>query len=618
MVLPTANTQDLSSLKDELTRILDGDLLTPVFQPIVSLKEPGIIGYEGLIRGPSDSPLHAPLPLLQIAAHLGKLLPLERACRRATIHRFVALETGMTLFMNVSPDSLLEPEFKPGETLAMLAEMGLAAEHIVIELTETRPMQDYVLLREAADHYRGMGFRIAIDDLGEGFASLRLWSELRPDFVKIDRHFMSGIHLDPVKQQFVAGIQRIATAAGTRTIAEGVEVVEELRMARKLGLDYVQGYFLGRPEASPRTHLPAEVVSILSDHSSGREPRNLLSRSQQVAGQLLRDNPFVRPDALTESVYSLFAEHPDLYTVPVVDENGSPIGLIRRAELLEAFAKPYTRELYGKKRCTKLMDRQPLIVDASLSLAALSQLVVAADRRYLVDGFIITKDGRYLGVGTGHDLMRSITEIQINAARYANPLTLLPGNVPINERIDEFIDQDIPFVAVFADLNHFKPFNDVYGYRKGDDVIQLMGKLLVEAVDSERDFVGHVGGDDFVMLFQSEDWQSRCQWLLREFDSRIVHFFSAEHLAQQGYLTKDRRGQETMHPLVSLALGAVLGTHGRFLSHRDLSVALAEVKHGAKSLSGSNLFVDRRTATHTLPSSGEMQTLGLPLAHHGD
>ncbi|MBV8657532.1 MAG: EAL domain-containing protein [Burkholderiales bacterium] len=599
-----------------MLRILDGELLHPVFQPIVSLKDQGIIGYEGLIRGPSNSPLHAPLTLLQTAAHFGKLIAMERACRRATIQRFAELETDGTLFLNVSPDSLLEPEFRPGETRALLKELGLAPERIVIELTETRPMQDYALLREAADHYRKMGFRIAIDDLGEGFASLRLWSELRPDFVKIDKHFMSGIHLDPVKQQFVASILRIASAAGTRTIAEGVEVVEELRMARKLGLDFVQGYYLGRPETAPRTHLTSEVMAVLSDREGGRDQRNLLSRSSQVALQLLRENPFVRPDANTEHVYRLFAEHHELYAIPVVDEQGSPIGLIRRAELLEAFAKPYTRELYGKKRCTKLMDRQPLIVDASLSLAALSQLVVAADRRYLVDGFIITRDGRYLGVGTGHDLMRSITEIQINAARYANPLTLLPGNVPINERIDEFIDQDVPFVAVFADLNHFKPFNDVYGYRKGDDVIQLLGKLLVEAVDSERDFVGHVGGDDFVMLFQSDDWQARCQWLLHEFDDRIVNYFSTEHLAQRGYLTKDRRGQETMHPLVSLALGAVLGTHGRFLSHRDLSVALAEVKLGAKSQGGSTLFVDRRTATHALPLIGEAQTLELPMLRH--
>ncbi|MBV8464786.1 MAG: EAL domain-containing protein, partial [Burkholderiales bacterium] len=495
MPLPTAvttqdNAADAQALKQELDRVLREDTLNPVFQPIVSLRDGSIFGYEGLIRGPSNSPLHSPLALLQTADRFGQLIDVERVCRRTTLRRFSALGLDATVFVNVSPDSLLDPQLQPDSALALLAELGLQPERVVIELTEMRPILDYGAVRAELDRFKTVGVPVAIDDLGEGFATLRLWSELRPNFVKIDKHFISGLHLDPVKQQFVAAIQRIASESGTRTIAEGIELIEELHLVKKLGLDYAQGFFLGRPEAAPRTRIGPEALQVIRDGEQTSRSRNLLNRSNQIARNLLRDNLVVSLQTTNEQVYELFNTQPDLYSLTVLDARHSPVGVVRRAQLIEAFARPFARELYGKRSCTQLMDRHPLVVDASLSLAALSQLVVAADRRYLVDGFVITDNGRYIGVGTGHDLMRALTELQINAARYANPLTLLPGNVPINERIDELIEQDTPFVAVFADLNHFKPFNDVYGYPRGDDVIQLLGHLLIRFFDSERDFVG--------------------------------------------------------------------------------------------------------------------------------
>lgn len=579
-----------------LRAILAHDRLSPVFQPIVELASKRIIGYEGLIRGPSNSFLHSPLNLFETAEQHGLLLQTERLARRVTIQRFADLTLGEAkLFLNVSPESLVQPAFRPGETRALLAELGLTPEQVVIELTETRPTLDVKLLHEAVNHYRSMGFAIAIDDLGEGFSSLRLWSELRPDYVKIDKHFIQGLHLDPVKQQFVSAIQRIANGVSARIIAEGVETAEELALLRKLGIHCVQGYFLGRPEVTPSQQLPMAAHQLLSAADHAHRSRNLLVRSSQVAGQLLRANPCVQPQLDNEHVYQLFADNPKLYAIPVVDGGGCPVGVLRRSDFLERFARPFNRELYGKKPCTALMDRHPLVVDRSLSLASLSQLVVAADRRYLVDGFILTDDGQYVGMGTGHDLMRAISDIQLNAARYANPLTLLPGNVPINEHIDLLLESGADFVAVFADLNDFKPFNDAYGYRKGDEVIQLLGRLLSETAHSERDFVGHIGGDDFVLLFQSEDWQHRCEQLLAHFAEAIRACFSEAHQAAGGYLTLDRKGVQTLHPLLSLALAAVPANAARFHSHHELSAVLAEVKQAAKQAGGNVLLQDRRS-----------------------
>src|SRR5690606_749255 len=137
--------------------------------PILSLSEQRIYGYEALSRGPSNSPLHAPLPLFSTARQHGRLSELERLCRKTACERFCALDLDNLLFLNVCPELLLEPDHQPGHTLEMLARLGLPPERVVIELTEQMPIDDVGLLRSALQHYRAMGYSIALDDLGAGY-----------------------------------------------------------------------------------------------------------------------------------------------------------------------------------------------------------------------------------------------------------------------------------------------------------------------------------------------------------------------------------------------------------------------------------------------------------------
>src|SRR5690606_29313798 len=145
----------------------------------------------------------------------------------------------------------------------------------------------------------------------------------------------------------------------------------------------------------------------------------------------------------------------------------------------------------------------PLIVDHQISLQKLGHLITESRPQHLSDGFIITERGRYIGVGTGFDLIREITQMQIHAARYANPLTQLPGNVPINEHIEALVDSEATFSVCYVDLDHFKPFNDLYSYRKGDEAIQITAGLLRAHTDPGCDFVGHIGGDDFIVVSEA-------------------------------------------------------------------------------------------------------------------
>lgn len=591
---PTTSAEQEAENHRQLLEILLHKRLSAVFQPIISMHEGRIAGYEGLIRGPSDSHLHSPVNLFSVAKKNGLTLEVERLCRQVVLGSFARLGLPGKLFLNVSPDCLMQPHFRQGETLGFMREINLSPERVIIELTENEPTYDYNLLREATLHYRSMGFEIAIDDLGEGFSSLRLWSELRPDYVKIDKHFIQSINQDPVKLQFVRSIQQIADNCGSKVIAEGIETQAEFMIMKDLGISLGQGYYIARPSGIPAVSISPEIINALGQPGIIVYPHaNILSQKTVSARKLLIDAPHASPETPNEHVYKIFAESPALNAVPVV-RNGIPVGLISRHKLIDSFSKLYSRELYGKKPCAKFMDDAPLIVDKDISIQELSKLVVASERRYLSEGFILTDQGQYAGIGTGHDLMREITEMQINAARYANPLTLLPGNVPINEHIDRLLQSQARFVTCYCDLDHFKPFNDRYGYRKGDDVIQLTGKILIEGCDPERDFIGHIGGDDFVILFQSHDWEDRCKQMLERFERAMLPFFSAPDIEEGGYFMEDRRGQQVYYSLLHLSLGAVAVDPDVFSSHHEIAAVAAEAKKQAKRMPGSSLFFDRR------------------------
>ncbi len=585
-----------SELLSLLIEIIDLRKLTAYFQPIICISTGKIIGYEGLIRGPSNSPLHSPVYIFHAARQFGMLMELEQLCRQTVLESFVRLNLEGKLFLNISPECFLDSSFKTEDTLSYIQSLGLDLHRIVIELTESQPILDYRWMLEAVRYYRELGLEIAIDDLGEGFSNLRLWLELMPEYVKIDKHFIQNINQDPVKLQFVKSIQEIAENSDSLIIAEGIETQPEFMIVKDLGIACGQGYFIARPEPAPATSLSINVINSLSQKSIQVYPSaGAINPKTLPVLKLLNTIPPILSSADNAEVFLRFETDPAMEILPVVNQQGMPLGLINRNQFNECFARPFGRELYRKKPCTLLMEASPLIVDKNIDLCELSDAMVAAGPKHLSNGFIVTDQGIYLGVGTGHGLMREITQMQITAARYANPLTFLPGNVPIDQHIDRLLKNHIKFCACYCDLDAFKSFNDVYGYRKGDEIIQITAHVLQQACDSQRDFVGHIGGDDFIILFQSPDWEQRCNTALKTFESEVKKFFKPEHLVQNGYTSINRTGQHIVHPLVTLSIGAVQIEPGKFSSHHEISAAAASAKKQAKRTAGNTLFIERRS-----------------------
>jgi len=575
-------TEQLSAL----STILAQSGLHSLFQPIVCLSERRILGYEALSRGPSNSPLHSPINLFAVARQAGRLTELEVACRESACRRFSQQQLDGKLFLNVSPESLLEPQYQSGRTLKMLHDLGLSPSRVVIELTEQTPTDDFQLLFNALHHYRDMGFSIALDDLGAGYSSLRLWSELRPDYVKIDRHFIDGIHLDAVKREFVGSILQIARASRAQVIAEGIELAEELKVLTEMGVDLVQGYLLGRPQEQPSRDIQHMLGSPI------REVQTLSEDSGNLAA-LLNEQPAVPQDTPTAQVLELFRRQANLNSLAVLNERRQPCGIVHRHSLSDALLKPFATDLFARKPISRLMSDDFLAVELTQSLQQVSRLLTSRARQRIEEDFIIIHNGRYLGLGRVIDVLKLITEQKIQQARYANPLTLLPGNVPIQQCLTRLLQQQREAAICYVDIDSFKPFNDIYGYARGDEVLLCLAQCLNERVDPNHDFVGHIGGDDFMLVLGSADWGRRLQLLLEDFQRQCRRFYRPEHVQAGCFIAPNRQGQRQEFALLSLSIGVVQlrpqACAG--LDAGQLAELASQAKHQAKDLSGHSLYL---------------------------
>jgi GGDEF domain-containing protein len=332
-------------------------------------------------------------------------------------------------------------------------------------------------------------------------------------------------------------------------------------------------------------------------HAHAALPATTATSGHNVdARSLARPAPAVHQNLTCNQIIKKFHDDPALNCIAVLDKEQRIVGVLRSLYILRRGTEGFFHELTGRRACTQIMDPDPLVFDVGENLLAMSKAVAELDDKHLIDGFFVTEHGKYLGAGRMTDLIKAVTDHQVSVARYANPLTLLPGNVPIDQHIQACLSARTHFVVGYFDLDNFKPFNDVYGYSAGDEVIRLAADCLKAALDDSQDFLGHVGGDDFVAVLSCADWESRVQNCLRLFDQAIPGHFQQSHLIAGGLVTNNRQGVEVFHPLVSLSAGIVRVVPGDFVLASEISTRLVEAKKQAKKSAGSSYFVDRRAA----------------------
>jgi diguanylate cyclase (GGDEF)-like protein len=194
-------------------------------------------------------------------------------------------------------------------------------------------------------------------------------------------------------------------------------------------------------------------------------------------------------------------------------------------------------------------------------------------------------------------LARIRTQLRHVEQNLLSPLTGLPSGLQVERAISQQLRETAPWAILYLDLDHFKAYNDVYGFLRGNDLIRLTGQTAIDTVrevGSLTDFVGHIGGDDFVVITAPERIDPLCQELIRRFDARSQTLYSDDDQRRGVLLARDRQGQERSFPLVTLSIGVVTNLHRPLTSVEEVSRIAAEVKRKAKECGGSGYFVDRR------------------------
>jgi EAL domain-containing protein (putative c-di-GMP-specific phosphodiesterase class I) len=224
--------------------LLDEDL-SSVYQPVLELETQSVFGYEALIRGAPDSEWQSPNLLFQQAAEADLTFEFDCLCRRIALESPPRLPEGGKLFVNVLPTAIHDPSFQDRDLRRTLERSGLRPQDVVFEISEKECIDNFAIFREARDHYASLGFRIALDDTGAGYSSLRSAMELCPDFIKVDMELVRSIDVDPPRQELLRALARMGDKIGSRLIAEGIETAEELEALLELGIPLGQGYLFG-------------------------------------------------------------------------------------------------------------------------------------------------------------------------------------------------------------------------------------------------------------------------------------------------------------------------------------------------------------------------------------
>jgi len=576
-----------------LSRLMRDRALRCVFQPIVDMRDGSIYAHEALIRGPQAMPLHSPDDLFAAARREGLLLEFELACVAVALNRWSELRRPGRLFVNVSAKALVEAVRRRSlEALVRdIGKLGLVARLLTFEITEHEHVSDVDGFIDSVREVQVAGLSFALDDFGDGRSSLRLWSELAPDVVKIDKYFTREISCHAKKLQTLRALMQIAEVFGTSLVAEGIETADDLRVIRDIGITWGQGYYTGRPEPLPRESIEPAAARVLADKRVAVMPTMGSASSPGRLRELgvIYAEPIL-PTTTNEQLVAIFDKHPEWPAIAVVDDAGTPVALIERHQFLDRYARGYFKEVFGRKAALPFANSSPRLLERDRDVRELIGILTSDDQRYLTEGFIVTENGRYVGLGTADQLVRNVTESRIEAARHANPLTLLPGNIPITEHIHRLLKSDGEFVVCYADLLNFKPFNDHFGYWHGDEMIKLVASTLLAHCDAQRDFIGHVGGDDFVLLFQDDGWEERCRRITAEFNLAARVLYDDAARAAGGIQSEDRSGVTRFFPFTTLYFGVVCVSSGQFQHPDRVASAAARAKQAAR-VSGVDLVI---------------------------
>ncbi|MDO3412548.1 GGDEF domain-containing protein [Saccharibacillus sp. CPCC 101409] len=312
-------------------------------------------------------------------------------------------------------------------------------------------------------------------------------------------------------------------------------------------------------------------------------------------GEIAETVPVVGASTKCEAVSELFTRNPRLEGIVVAVENGSP-QLMMRIHFYQQIGTRYGFTLYMNRPVSELANRNPLLVDESEPITEVSLKAMNRPDEQLYDLVLVMRGARLSGVVSVRLLLLSVAEVRTQMATFMNPLTGLPGNRIIEDRLRQMLGLE-KFSVLYLDLDHFKSYNDSYGFKQGDLLIQSTANLLSGLFAGRSDtFLGHIGGDDYIAVLHHHEYEISCAQAIARFEQMKREFYRAEDLLR-GFVTgENRAGVYEPIPLVSLSIAVVTNRMRSYDSIDEIVEEAARIKKRCKAVPGSIVFADNETA----------------------
>lgn len=589
----------MNSLTEKVRRFGANDVRA-VFQPIINLLTGVTMAHELLCRH-TDMPNEGFGALIDKAHQRGTIWEVEAACRECSLTSIARLPASLRngrYFLNVSPGTLRDPRFRDSFNPRVLAQHGLDLQNLVIEITEKESINDYENFEAAIQHYIARGFKVALDDFGSGHSGLTTLVSAHPHYLKLDMEITRGVDSRPYKQMLVRSLVALASNVNASLIAEGVETWAELETLIKLGIRYAQGYLFARPAPMPPEVEPG-VISRLLEIS--RKHQDRLSTLDESVGRLVTGCHTFKPRELTtEEAVRWFRERPSTDHA-VISDQGNPRALITREKLFQVTGWRYGYSLFERRAVDMVATTDPLVVRNDMHVIALARLAMDRMREDLYDPILVVDGaGGFLGTVTMKQLLQRSVELELQFAMDANPLTNLPGNRTIQGWLAETLEAP-KYCVIYGDLDHFKEYNDCYGFTMGDEVIRLAANVLKDHAERicPGTRVGHVGGDDFILVCTDFADADALRAACAAFDSRKLDLFRNDDRERGHFEAADRGGATVRVPLTTISLAVISSDKLDKAPHPALLGQLAaelkkRVKNETKTRGRSGFIFERR------------------------
>ncbi|MGW7419597.1 EAL domain-containing protein [Streptomyces sp. NPDC054813] len=516
------------------------DALRFAFQPVVNLTTGGITALEILARPETGDILAEARRNPELDGRL-TVLALRAAARQEAL---------LPLHINVFAGTLADLG-GIGPLPGAIREAGRMPWEVTLDIVPPYTHVPHRALLEAVATLRGEGFRISADGIGDGDVPLRLLTDLSPDLIKLDASLLG-------RPAAVRAMRTLCEELGALLAIEGVETELQYAAALSAGAQLAQGELF-----APPTRIPVADVYV--------PPRSAAAVPSPRSGPSVRE--FIRPAALLPvtasalQVRALLTGSPDVSGVLLVDQTGAPVRSVHRSRFLLSMSGRYGHALYADRPAFKLGDA-PRTVGVDATAWEVLDVVAVGDRdRTSDDVAVVDRLGRCVGVVRLADLVRALAENRVEEAAGLNPLTRLPGSDAITGEADRWIAEGRVFALSWLDIDHFKQVNDGAGFAAGDELIRAVGQTLQQAVAGHAR-VGHIGGDDFLVLADEE-----------VLDRLVTGVLDAPWSAG---------GRP-----VTLSLATVVCGPGSVADHREAAACLTPLKKAAKALHGASWVLGR-------------------------